>query len=406
MLKNKSDEIEFISQRQKFVNIRVDYLDQLLDLVGEMVIAESKVNKSIIKESTVSENTLKSFRKLREAIEELQNLVMEIRMVPMKMTFQKMNRIVRDMRLKTGKKIIFDMIGEDILVDKNIIESISDPLMHLIRNAVDHGIESESDRINNNKQSEGHIILKVRKSGGDIFISVSDDGKGLDIHKIYHKALERGLLTESFDSYTAEEIFEVIFEPGFSTNSKVTSFSGRGVGLDVVKNDIDAVGGILKIETEVNVGTTFTIKIPMTLTSINGMTLRVGGQKFILPVSAIIDSFSASDAVWFEDSVNKSIVLQDEVLNNINLSHIYDIKTNELSLNEREVIVIEADKQKGWLFVDEIIGQQQMIIKNFKQYTQKIQGVAGAALLEDGELCFILDPQDLLIDIKNLEISC
>lgn len=390
------EDADHVARKQKFVNVKVDYLDTLLNLVGEIVISESMVSRNKDIEGLQLDNFNKAVHQLRKIIEELQDVVMEIRMVPLTMTFQKMNRIVRDITTKTGKKVQFDLVGENTQVDKNIIENISDPLMHLIRNAVDHGIESEAERMTKGKNPEGHVTLSAKKSGGDIHILVEDDGKGLDPHKIYKKAYEKGLLTESFDTYSNKQIFEKIFESGFSTNEEVTGFSGRGVGLDVVRTDIKKIGGTISIDTEIDKGTNFRIKIPMTLAIIDGMILRIGTQKFILPVSSIQETFSPVRENLSKDGDKDLMIIRGEAVRMLNLSNMFDIVSDVENFEEGIVVVVEMDNKKVCVFVDEIIGEHQVVVKNFSQYIRKIVGLSGTALLGNGEISLIIDPSELL----------
>jgi two-component system chemotaxis sensor kinase CheA len=395
--KQKSvDEPDSQVRKQKFINVKVDYLDSLLNLIGEIVISESMVSRNQDIEGLKLDNFNKAVHQLRKIIEEIQDVVMEIRMVPLTMTFQKMNRIVRDITSKTGKKVTFDLMGENTQVDKNIIENISDPLMHLVRNAVDHGIESEMERYEKGKNPEGHVTLSAKKSGGDIYVTVEDDGKGLDPHKIYKKAFEKGLLTESFDTYTNKQIFEIIFESGFSTNEEVTGFSGRGVGLDVVKNDIKKIGGSISIHTDIDKGTTFRIKIPMTLAIIDGMILRIGNQKFILPVSSIQETFSPTVENLAKDGEKDLMIIRGEAIRLLNLSTVFDIKSDVENFVDGIVVVVEMDDRKVCVFVDEIIGEHQVVVKNFNNYIRKIVGLSGTALLGNGEISLIIDPSELL----------
>lgn len=384
------------NRKQKFVNVKVDYLDTLLNLVGEIVISESMVSRNKDIEGLQLDNFNKSVHQLRKIIEELQDVVMEIRMVPLTMTFQKMNRIIRDITSKTGKKVKFDLAGENTQVDKNIVEKISDPLMHLIRNAVDHGIESENERLEKGKDPEGHVTLCAKKSGGYIYISVEDDGSGLDPQKIYKKAYEKGLLTEPYENYSKKAIFEKIFEAGFSTNDEVTGFSGRGVGLDVVKNDIKKIGGTISIDTEIDEGTTFKIKIPITLAIIDGMLLRIGGQKFILPVNSIQETLSATKDSLTKNGNTELMIIRGEAIRLINLAQLFDINSNVKQFENGIIVVVDMDNKKVCLFVDEIIGEHQVVVKNFNQYIRKIQGLSGTALLRNGEIGLILDPSELL----------
>jgi len=378
--------------------VKVDYLDSLLNLVGEIVISESMVSRNKDLEGLQLDNFNKSVHQMRKIVKDLQDIVMEIRMVPLTMTFQKMNRIVRDITSKTGKNVKFDLIGEDTQVDKNIIENISDPLMHLVRNAVDHGIESSEERLAFGKESEGHVILSAKKSGGDIYISVEDDGKGLDSKKIYQKAFEKGLLSEAYEDYNEKEIFNQIFAAGFSTKEEVTGFSGRGVGMDVVKTDISKIGGNISIHTEVGKGSIFKVKIPMTLAIIDGMVVRIGKQKFVIPINAIKETFKPDKKNISKDGHEEFMILRGEAISINELSKLYGLESDAENIEDGIIVVVEAEGMKLCLFVDEIIGEHQVVVKNFSKYIKKVKGLSGTALLGNGEISLIIDPLDLLND--------
>jgi two-component system chemotaxis sensor kinase CheA len=384
--------------KQNFISVKVDYLDSLLNLVGEIVISESMVSRNKDLEGLQLDNFNKSVHQMRKIVKDLQDVVMEIRMVPLTMTFQKMNRIVRDITSKTDKMVKFDLVGEDTQVDKNIIENISDPLMHLVRNAVDHGIESSEERLAFGKEPEGHVTLSAKKSGGDIYISVEDDGKGLDPKKIYQKAFEKGLLIEAYEDYTEKDIFNQIFAAGFSTKEEVTGFSGRGVGMDVVKTDISKIGGNISIHTEVGKGSTFKVKIPMTLAIIDGMVVRIGKQKFVIPINTIKETFKPDKKNISKDGQEEFMILRGEAINISELSKLYEIKSDAENIENGIIVVVEAEGMKLCVFVDEIIGEHQVVVKNFSKYIQKVKGLSGTALLGNGEISLIIDPLDLLND--------
>lgn len=255
-----------------------------MDMVGELVISEAMVTQNPDLKGLPLDNFNKAARQLQKITSEFQDIVMSIRMVPLAATFQKMNRIVRDMSKKLSKEVKLEIIGEDTEVDKNIIEHISDPLMHIVRNSIDHGLESPEDRKAKGKSEIGTITLEAKNEGGDVFIIINDDGKGLDREKVLARARENGLINRPESDITDKEVFSYIFLPGFSTKSKVTEFSGRGVGMDIVTKNIASVGGNVSIDSIPDAGTTITLKIPLTLAIMDGMTIRVGESTYTIPI--------------------------------------------------------------------------------------------------------------------------
>lgn len=276
--KEEEKKTEKTSSHQGFISLSVAKADRLMDLIGELVISESMVTQNPDLIGLEIDNFQKSARQLRKIIAEMQDTVMSIRMVPLSATFQKMNRIVRDMSKKMDKEVKLTIIGEETEVDKNIIEHISDPLMHLVRNSIDHGIETVEERIDKGKQQVGNLVLEAKNAGSDVLIIVKDDGKGLNEEKILEKARNNGLLTKDENEMSKKEIFSLIFLPGFSTKEAVSEFSGRGVGMDVVVKNIEKIGGTVSVDSVLEFGTSITIKIPLTLAIIDGMNVRVGNQ--------------------------------------------------------------------------------------------------------------------------------
>jgi two-component system chemotaxis sensor kinase CheA len=280
----KKTEKNNINSPQQMISVNVTKLDILLDLVGEMVIAEAMVTQNPDLKELELNNFKKAARQLRKIISEIQDIVMSIRMVPLTVTFQKMNRIVRDMSKKLNKDVVLEIVGEETEVDKNIIEQISDPLMHLVRNAIDHGLESSEERLKKGKTEPAKVIIEARNAGNEVLILVKDNGKGLDKEKILQRAKENGLLTKPESELTDREIFNHIFLPGFSTKENATEFSGRGVGMDVVTKNIETIGGSVLVDSIPGEGTTFTLKIPLTLAIIDGMNIQVGESCYTIPI--------------------------------------------------------------------------------------------------------------------------
>ena len=385
--------------KQNFISVNVNKLDKLMNLMGEIVTTESMVTKNPEVANLHIDSFERSSQELRKLISELQDIVLSVRMLPVSNSFQKMHRIVRDVSKKVGKEVELILIGEETEVDKNIIDSLSDPLMHLIRNAVDHGIEKPDVRIKSGKPAMGRITLEARSAGGDVVILISDDGKGLDRNAILRKAGNKGLLSKSEHEYTDKEVYGMIFAPGFSTNEEVTEFSGRGVGMDVVRRNIDKNGGTISIESTPGEGMTIQIRIPLTLAIIDGMKLRVGKLIFIVPMLSIQESFKSSD-VFLDPDGSEMIMIRGDCYPVLRLYRIFGIDSDYENLDDGILIMITTDTSTFCLFVDELIGEQQAVIKPLPEYIQKhnlgMHGIGGCAVLGDGSISLIIDINSLV----------
>ncbi|VUZ28319.1 Chemotaxis protein CheA [Acetobacterium wieringae] len=390
---------------QSMISVSVEKLDKLMNLVGEMVISEAMVTQNPDLKGLVLDNFNKSARQLRKITNELQDMVMSIRMVPLGPTFFKMNRIVRDISKKLGKDIILNIMGEETEVDKNIIEQIGDPLMHIVRNSADHGIEVAETRISQGKPRAGTITLEAKNAGGEVLIIIRDDGKGLSREGILKKAFENGLVGEEAATMTDTEVFNLIFLPGFSTKEAVTEFSGRGVGMDVVAKNIEAVGGTILVESVEGRGTTITLKIPLTLAIIEGMNIRVGETCYTLPIMTIKESFiPKSQAVFRDTDDNEMIMIRGQCYPILRLKDRYKMKNGATQIDEGILIMLEGENKTTCLFADELLGEQQVVVKTLPKYIQrmkKIEGLAGCTLLGDGNISLILDVNGL-VDQKRL----
>lgn len=380
---------------QSMISVRVDKLDNLMNMVGELVISEAMVTQNPAVSMIDSESFHKSARQLHKITSELQDMVMSIRMVPLSTTFVKMHRIVRDMCKKLGKEVELEVYGEETEVDKNIIEHISDPLMHLIRNAIDHGIEEEMERISNQKNKVGKVTLGAKNVGSDVLIIIKDDGRGLSKEKILKKASDQKILKKLPEEMSDREIYNLILLPGFSTKEDVSEFSGRGVGMDVVAKNLEAVGGMVVVESEEGLGTTITLKIPLTLAIIEGMNIKVGASRFTIPITSIKESFrpNAKDCIKDPDE-NEMVMVRGECYPILRIHELYTVKNALNQLTEGILIMVEQDERVVCLFADELIGQQQVVVKSLPHYInsmKKITGIAGCTLLGDGNISLILD---------------
>lgn len=390
---------------QPMISVRVDKLDNLMNMVGELVIAEAMVTQSPVVNTITVDSFHKAARQLHKITSELQDMVMSIRMVPLSTTFVKMHRIVRDMSKKLGKNVNLELFGEETEVDKNIIENISDPLMHLIRNAVDHGIEEEMERSDSGKSKFGTITLGAKNVGSDVLIIIKDDGRGLDKEKIINKATNQGLIKRNIEEMSDREIFGLILMPGFSTKDTISEFSGRGVGMDVVVKNLESIGGVVAVESELGKGTTITLKIPLTLAIIEGMNIKVGDSRYTIPITAIKESFRPQPSDCISDPNNNEMVMvRGECYPILRLHSMYKIKDHKDRLDEGILIMVEQDEKVVCLFADELLGQQQVVVKALPSYItsiKKIVGLAGCTLLGDGNISLILD----VSSITNLRIN-
>ncbi len=383
--------------KQNFISVNINKMNNLMDLVGELVISEAMVTQNPDLIGLELENFKKSARQLRKIIGELQDNVMSMRMVPLSTTFQKMNRIVRDMCKKLSKEVYFEIIGEETEVDKNIIENISDPLMHLIRNAIDHGLEPIEERKLKGKSERGRVTLEAKNAGGDVWIILKDDGRGLDREKILKKAIENGITQKSASELSDKEIYSFILLPGFSTKDDVTEFSGRGVGMDVVRKNIEQVGGTIIIDSVPGYGCTVSIKIPLTLAIVDGMVIKVGNSTYIIPMTSIQQSLKVSEAQIIKDTQNNEmIMIRGECYSILRLHELYSIDNSVTSIDEGIVIIIENDEKSVCIFADELIAEQQVVVKALPHYIKKVHGLSGCTLLGDGSISLILDISSLI----------
>lgn len=388
---------------QTIISVNVEKLDRLMNMVGELVISEAMVTQNPAVDLIESESFHKASRQLHKITTELQDMVMAIRMVPLSTTFIKMNRIVRDMCKKLNKEVELEMVGEETEVDKNIIEKISDPLMHLIRNAIDHGIEGPDERETSRKSAKGHIRLEAKNVGSDVHILIRDDGRGLSRERIIKKAKENGLIVTDLE-LSDREVFNLILLPGFSTKDQVTEYSGRGVGMDVVSKNIEAVGGAVIVESVEGSGTTITMKIPLTLAIIEGMNIRVGESRYTIPITAIKESFRPGEGDCFNDpDGNEMIMVRGQCYPIVRIHERYAVADSITELSEGILIMVEQDEKTICLFADELLGQQQVVVKplpNYIKSIRKILGIAGCTLLGDGCISLILD----ISGLTNLRI--
>jgi len=400
-IKNEQIEKETSSStaQQSIISVNVAKLDKLMDLVGEMVIAETMVLRNPDLQGLELSNFKKSANQLTKITTEIQDIVMSVRMVPLSITFNKMHRIVRDMCKKLDKEVQLEIIGSETEVDKNIIEHISDPLMHLVRNAIDHGIDTDEERQQKGKPIAGVVTLEAKNVGSDVLIIVKDDGMGLNRSKILKKAKENNLIYKDEDDMSDNEVFNLILLPGFSTNDKVTEFSGRGVGMDVVAKNIESVGGTVSIESIEDKGTTITMKIPLTLAIIDGMNIKIGDSCYTIPTMSIKEFFKPNeDDIFTDPDGNEMIMVRGQCYQIRRLHEMYKANVSTTDFSDGILIMVEQNDKIACLFADELLGQQQVVVKSLPKYIQsfkKTKGLAGCTLLGDGSISLILDVSNI-----------
>jgi len=378
------------------VRVSTSRLDNLINMVGELVIAQSMVAQDPHVVSGRLARLSRSVSHAGKIIRELQDLTMSMRMVPLKATFQKMARLVRDLAHKSGKKVQYVTEGEETEIDRNMVEVLNDPLVHMIRNAVDHGIEAPDRRRQAGKDETGTVRLRAYHSAGNVVIELADDGKGLDRQKIVAKAVERGLIDAGRD-LADSEAFALIFQPGFSTAEKVTDVSGRGVGMDVVKRGIESLRGRVEVASTVGAGSTFTIRLPLTMAITDAMLVRVGREKYLLPTVSIEQSFRPTrEAISTVTGRGEMVMLRGDLLPMYRLHRLYGVSDAVADPCDGLLIVIESQGQRCAVMVDELLGQQQVVIKSLGQSLGNLPGVAGGAILGDGRVGLILDADGIM----------
>ncbi len=390
------------AQKQSLISVNLSKLDALNDIVGEIITTESMVISNPDLEGLELESFSKAARDLKKLTSELQDTVMSIRMVPLAGVFQKMNRIVRDMRKKLNKDVEFITEGEDTEVDKSIVDNLQDPLMHLVRNCMDHGIEDNpAEREKYGKTAKGTLKLTAQNASGEVIIVVSDDGGGIDPEKIMNKAKRQGLLYKPESEYTEKEIQNMILLPGFSTNEQVTEYSGRGVGMDVVKANVEKCNGTIIVDSKVHKGTNFIIKIPLTLAIIDGMEISVGDIIFTVPISTIKESFRVEPEQILRDTDgNEMIMLRGICYPILRMHEKFMIETEVTDLKEGILLLVQTDNKSMCIFADRLIGEQQVVVKPFPKYLSKYnikgEGLSGCTIMGDGSISLIVDTNTLI----------
>ena len=366
-------------------------------MVGELVIAEAMVTKSPDLAGLELEDFERSCVHLRKIVRDLQDMALSVRMIPLDGVFRKMIRLVYDLSAKSGKKVKLELSGENTEIDKILAEMIADPLVHLIRNAIDHGIETPRERLELGKPQTGRVILEAKHEGGEVWILVQDDGRGLERQKILQKAIQKKLIRGDGSQLSDAEVYELIFQPGFSTAEKVTDISGRGVGMDVVFKNIEKMKGRIDIKNQEGRGTTFALRIPLTLAIMEGMLVRVGSASYTIPLLSIRETVQPKSQ-WITTTMDGQEVarVRNELIPVLRLHRLHQLEPDSEQLSQGLLVIVEHQGEALGLFVDQILGEQQAVIKGLSDYIGSVPGVSGCTILGSGEVSLILDVAGLI----------
>ncbi|MBN2583746.1 MAG: chemotaxis protein CheA [Planctomycetes bacterium] len=384
------------------VKVRLERLDNLINMVGELVIAHAMVQQDESIRNASGAQLSRNISHMGKIVRELQDLSMSLRMVPLKSTFQKMARLVRDLGNKSRKKVRFLAFGEDTEIDRNMVEVINDPLVHMVRNAVDHGVESAEERVAAGKEAEGSVTLQAYHAAGSVVIDLIDDGKGLDREKLVQKAVSKGLI-ESDVGMSDTDVFELIFRPGFSTKEQVSEISGRGVGMDVVKRGVDALRGRIELSSVKGQGSTFSMRLPLTLAIIDGMVIRVGTQRYIIPTANIKTTFKPeAESISSVTDRGEMVMFHGELLPVFRLHHLFGIEDAVQDPTEALLVIVEDDGRPVAVMVDTLLGQQQVVVKSLSDGLGEVKGISGGAIMGDGSVGLIIDVQTMVAQARSL----
>lgn len=387
------------------IRVRTDRLDRLIDMVGELVIAQSMIAGDELFGTGKSHELLRKVTHSGKIVRELQDLSMSMRMVPLRATFQKLARVVRDTAVKAGKVVQFVTEGEDVEIDRTLVDILGDPLMHMVRNAVDHGVEPPHDRAAAGKANTGTVRLSAYHASGNVVVELIDDGRGLYREKLVKKAIEKGLI-ESDKGMTDNDVFSLIFAPGFSTAEKITDISGRGVGMDVVRRNLESIRGRIDITSAPGKGTTFAIRLPLTLAVTDGMLVRVGQERFIIPLTHIHMSFRPEPSMLSTVVGHGEVVLlRGELMPIVRLHRLFDVQDAVQSPLEGLLMIVGDGNRRTALLVDELLGQQQVVAKTLGAALGKVPGVSGGAILGDGRVGLILDVNETVALAQSDEVT-
>ncbi len=391
-----------LTMQKKDIRVETSKIDKLFDLVGELITIESMVTNNPDLKGLDLPNFAKSANMLNKITRELQEVTMSVRMMPLEGLFNKMKRLVRDVSIKMNKKVEFEISGQETEMDKNVIDEIADPLVHILRNAIDHGVETPADREAAGKNEVGHVSLKAKYEGNEILIIIEDDGAGINRERVLQKAEEKGLLSAPPETLSDRDVYMLVFEPGFSTAKQVTDISGRGVGMDVVKKNIEKLRGSIDVESNFGQGSKFTLRIPLTLAILDAMLIRIGKSIFALPILSVSESFRTELSSISETMDGLEMVrIREDIIPVVRLHELYKKDPDSNNIDSGVLIIAESRDRKLALFADEIVGQQQAVIKGFSGYIGKVPGITGCMILGDGGIGLIIDMEGLFDMAEN-----
>lgn len=388
------------------IRVNLDKIDLLMNNVGDLVITNAMLTQfsSTIDETKTRNSVLERLELLERHIRDMQDSIMSIRMVPMESIYSKFPKVVRDISKKLGKKVEFKHYGDNVEIDKAMIEGLTDPLMHIIRNSLDHGIETPTEREQTGKPEVGSITISAEQANGQMIITIEDDGKGVNSERVAKKALEQGQIDENqYNTMTENEKAMLIFGAGLSTAETITDISGRGVGMDVVKTNIQKLGGAIKLDSKLGEGTTITIMLPLTLAILDGLDIRVGNQKYILPLSSIVESLQpTSDMIKkIGDGTQDLLMLREEFIPVVKIHQLFGLEKSFEKLEDGMLIVVKSGNTKVALSIDEFLNQHQVVVKPLDKNFRSVQGIGAATVRGDGSIGLILD----VIGIINAQIK-
>lgn len=387
------------------IRVGTEKIDALINLVGELVITQAMLTQqATLLDPVVHEKLLIGLSQLDRNTRELQDAVMSTRMLPIESVFSRFPRVVRDLAAKLGKQVRLATVGESTELDKSVIEKITDPLNHLVRNSLDHGLESAEERIAAGKDPTGTILLKAAHQGGNILIEICDDGRGLSRERILSKAIANGLVANAAagEAFSDPEVWQLIFSPGFSTAEKVTDVSGRGVGMDVVRKNIQALGGQVELDSVAGRGSRTVIRLPLTLAILDGMSVSVGGEIYILPLNCVVESLQpAADQIKTISGQGLVVRLRNEYVPILALWQLFNLKSEVREAHRGILVILEAEGRKVALLVDELVGQQQVVIKNLEANYRRVPCISGATIMGDGHVALILDFAELVRTVSG-----
>jgi len=392
------------------IRVNLDKIDNLMNNVGDLVITNAMLNQfaTTIEDPKTRSTVLERLELLERHIREMQDSIMNIRMVPMDSIYSKFPKVIRDISKKVGKKVEFKHEGDSVEIDKAMIEGLTDPLMHIIRNSLDHGLETPEDRVENGKSETGTITISAEQANGQMIISIIDDGRGVAFEKVAQKALENGDIDEGqFNTMSDNDKAMLIFGAGLSTAEEITEISGRGVGMDVVKTNIQKLGGAIRLETKENIGTTITIALPLTLAILDGLDIAIGKMKYILPLSSIVESLQPTSEMIKKigDGSQELLMLREEFIPIVRLYQLFGIESKHVSIEEGMLIVVKSGAEKIAIFIDEFLHQHQVVVKPLDKNFKAVEGIGAATVRGDGSIGLILDIIGIIEVQKKFEFG-